>query len=360
MSERIRLQQDRLKESEISETTDLTNYSLYFASEKTHLEFIPTGCTKLDCVLGGGWVLGRQTNIVGPRSVGKTLLAIEAAANFAIKYPKGKIFYRESEAAFDEEYARALGMPLNRVSFIEEDQTFFTVEDFYNDLLIQIDLINKLQVPGLYILDSLDALSDEAELGREFGEASFGANKAKRMGELFRKLTQKISTSNMSLIIISQERDNLGVTFGKKVTRSGGRAIDFYLTHLIWLSQIETLHKEKTYNGKKVKRAVGIKVKARCEKNKISLPFRECTFDIIFGTGIDDFTSNMDWLEEVGRTNDLDLEGRTVSQYYKQVNKMDDEHYWQEVRKVSAATKLVWQQIEQDFLSLVPTRRKYS
>ena len=45
----------------------LTN--VYFGSKE--IEFIRTGCTLLDCVVGGGWPLGRIVNIVGDKSTGK-------------------------------------------------------------------------------------------------------------------------------------------------------------------------------------------------------------------------------------------------------------------------------------------------
>src|ERR1019366_3976564 len=87
----------------------------YFSSPKTGIEFISSGCHNLDLALGGGWAEGRVSNIVGDKSTGKSLLAIEACANFAIKYPKGTIRYREAEAAFDRPYAEALGMPVDHV-----------------------------------------------------------------------------------------------------------------------------------------------------------------------------------------------------------------------------------------------------
>jgi len=81
------------------------------------LRFIPSGCVLLDCVLGGGWPLGRIVNVVGDKAVGKTLLAIEAAANFVTVYPKGHIWYRQAEADFDEHYARRLGLPVDKIDF---------------------------------------------------------------------------------------------------------------------------------------------------------------------------------------------------------------------------------------------------
>ena len=77
--------------------------------EPTSIMFTGSGCTPLDMALGGGWALDRISNVVGDRSSGKTLLAIEAATNFGIAHPGGSIWYRESEHAFDEHYARALG-----------------------------------------------------------------------------------------------------------------------------------------------------------------------------------------------------------------------------------------------------------
>ena len=53
----------------------------YFGAPASALEFIPTGSKLLDCVLGGGWPLGRVANIVGDKSTGKTLLARSLAAS---------------------------------------------------------------------------------------------------------------------------------------------------------------------------------------------------------------------------------------------------------------------------------------
>src|SRR6266700_660763 len=136
------------------------------------LELFSSGCQILDLALGGVWPLSRISNIVGDKSTGKTLIAIEACANFSRKFPEGKIYYSESESAFDPSYAQALGMPIEKVRFGED---FFTVEDLFEDLEKVLKDLEKTPTPALYIIDSLDALSDRDELAREIDKGSYGA-----------------------------------------------------------------------------------------------------------------------------------------------------------------------------------------
>ncbi len=111
----------------------------------------------LDLVLGGnGWALGKMANLVGDKSTGKTLLAIEACANMAQIIPAKHIRYAEAEAAFDEIYARSVGCP-DGILHTEPGQ-IATVEDFYEDLHGFLDTLPG-GTPSMYVLDSLDSLS---------------------------------------------------------------------------------------------------------------------------------------------------------------------------------------------------------
>lgn len=331
--------------------------STYFANvaEKENLRFVRSGAAVMDAALGGGWVLGRVANVVGDKSSGKTLLAIEACANFHAAYPKGHIRYAESESAFDEKYAEALGMPIDVVDF-GHDIVMRTVEDWYNDMVKFLDQRETDKLPGLYILDSFDALSDDAEMEREIDKGSFGAQKAKKSGELFRKLVGRIEKLDVLLIVVSQLRDKIGVTFGETKTRSGGRALDFYASHIVWLAEIGKI--KRTMD--KVERVVGVNVRARVKKNKVGLPFRECDYPILFGYGIDDLTANAEWLLAVGR-GELLKERVAMSQagYKVRINNLRDKG-GAEVREVrSKLVTLVqeeWRKIETGFL---PKSRKY-
>ena len=169
---------------------------------------IPTGSCLLDLQNGGGWALGRMVNIVGDTSSGKTLLAIEACANFGRLYGAHNVRYCETEAAFDERYAERVGLPKG----IQRARDVRTVEDFNDDLS---DYLNKLEgEAGLYCLDSCDALSSLAEVQRKITEkTTYATEKAKVMHEVFRRQTVAIADKNVSLMIISQTRDYIGPNF---------------------------------------------------------------------------------------------------------------------------------------------------
>jgi len=326
--------------------------NLYF--NDAQVRCITTGCSVLDCVLGSGWARGRVSNIVGDKSVGKSLLAIEACANFAQEEPRGLIFYREAEAAFDVPYAENLGLPAQRIDFGPEGigTSWDTIEDIFEDLHEKIALCKSRGVPGLYIIDSLDALSSRAELERKPGEATFGLEKQKMLGKLFRQLIRAMRSADMSVTFISQIRDKIGVTFGEKHMRSGGKALDFYAVQILWLSHLGIIH--QTVKG--VKRATGVRIKAKCKKNKIAAPFRECEFEIQFGFGVDDVGAGLEWLEEVGALKRLNLVPAKVDEYLKAAAKSTPEQFKELRHKIRDAVVAEWALVESRF---APTRKKY-
>ena len=322
----------------------------YFATPKTSIEFIRSGCKTLDLALGGGWAEGRIANVVGDKSTGKTLLCIEAAANFVIKYPKGRIYYRESEAAFDTAYAKAIGMPVERVDFGEPLET---VEDFFEDMST---ILSKARgKPILYILDSLDALSDRGEMKRSMDEGTYGAEKAKKLSQLFRRLVRDMRDKNVTLIIVSQVRDKIGMSFGRKTTRTGGHALDFYASQVVYLAHIGRL--ARTVKGSK--RATGVEVRAQLDKNKVGLPFREAQFPIMFGYGIDDVTACLEYLREAkqlriaGYVED-DIKNQALARDLMR-GKEDDQIA--ETKRLHRIVETQWYATE---TALLPRRQKYA
>lgn len=276
-----------------------------------------------------------------------TLQAIEAAANFCQKHKKGKVRYREAESAFDKPYAEALGMPIDRVDFGSIPME--TVEDMFEDLTKVID---QATGPELYILDSLDALSSRDEMARDMDEGSYGTEKAKKMSQLFRRLTQPMADKRVTLMIISQIRSKIGFTVGRTTDRQGGRSLDFYASQVLWLAQTNRL--VRTVSG--IKRTYGISILAKVDKNKVGIPFREAEFDIIFGYGVDDIRACLEWLQLAGSLSETGVAKEKVKGYTMSIQKWPDEDYYAELDRIHAIVDRRWREIETQFM---PVRRKY-
>jgi len=303
---------------------------------ETSVPTFPSGSTVLDCALGGGWAQGRVVNVVGDSATGKTLLAIEACASYHRQYPGRRVRYVEAEAAFDANYAEAVGFPVDAVELQTDVRT---VEDLAKDL---DTFLNRLKEGegALYVLDSLDGLSDEKELGRAVGEDSYAMTKAKGLSELFRKMTTVLELKRVTLFIVSQVRDNVGVVYGKKDKRAGGRALQFYCSQVVWLNTMGKI--ERTRSG--IKRVVGVKVRAKVDKNRIGPAFREAEFPLMFGYGVDDASSMLDWLEE-----HKGLSADAAKQTATELSAMDDADYFAELGRIAVLVKERWNEVEAMF-----------
>lgn len=313
-------------------------------------QFVTSGSYLLDLVLGGGWCVGRVANLVGDRSSGKTLLAIEACVNFARIGRPDHVRYAEAESAMDETYAANLGMPdgISR----SKDGEIETVEQFSTDFLKFIDKLNGKD-PALYVVDSLDALSNTAEMNRKVGEATYGMERPKLLSEFFRKHVRDISEANCTLLVISQVRDNIGVTFGERHKRAGGKALDFYASQILWLSEIGKI--ARTFQN--AKRAVGVNIKARTKKLKVGMPFRECEMPLMFNYGIDDEIAMLDWLHERKALTRVAWKGDIVKALTKARKEQDRETIEDINAVLREAVGECWMEIEE---ALRPPLKKYA
>jgi recombination protein RecA len=243
-------------------------------------DVISTGSIGFDwATLGvGGFVKGKMYELMGWEGTGKSTICGHAVANCQSK--GGTVVYIDGEHAVDKNYFEALGVDTKSMLIAQPS----CGEEGFN---IAVEMMSSGEV-DLIIIDSDSSLIPKAVLDGEVGEHAIG-KKARLNSGAYPKLKSIAHNTNTCLIVISQYREKIGVMFGNPTTTQGGHALKFYSDVRIEVSRSLAKEGQVTY---------GNLTKVKATKNKMSPPYQQSEFEIVYGVGIDRVTEVLTLLND--------------------------------------------------------------
>ena len=268
--------------------------------ENLDIPSISTGSLGLDIALGiGGIPKGRVTEIYGPESSGKTTLTLQIIAQ--CQKEGGTCAFIDAEHALDPQYAEKLG--------VNVDELLLSQPDTGEQALEVADMLVKSKSVDLVIIDSVAALVPRAEIEGEMGDHHVGLQ-ARLMSQALRKITGNIQRSGATVVFINQIRMKIGVMFGSPETTTGGNALKFYSSVRLDIRRIGAV--------KEGDEVIGNETRVKVVKNKVSPPFKQAEFQIMYGLGINQEGEILDYGNKLGLVDKsgafYKLDGETIGQ----------------------------------------------
>lgn len=276
--------------------------------------FIDTGSLAINYVCSGRFIkggipAGKITEIYGPSSSGKSLVASNIL--FGCQKINGWPIILDCENATNGEFMQKTShLNLNRVL----RYTPKTLEEAFlriHTTVRKIREIKGLEVPIVVVYDSIsvspcDREFKETKLPQDYkpsdwkkivGRQEQPGERAKVCSRELRKLQPMLEELNVTVMIINQTREKIGVLYGNpETTAGGGNALPFYAS-----CRLRSATRKKIEN-KRLDTFAGVNMHMKNVKNRTFKPFVETEgVQLFFDTGINPVSGLLSCLLESER-----------------------------------------------------------
>lgn len=389
--EKVKRRRKRNIEAEIQETIDsttiLSNNSCV-ANKKNLLRknLLSSGDSilNLSCTnnIDGFLLKGKYYLFVGQSESGKTWLTMNVFAESTLHsvFKNYKLIYDNTEDGANMDLDFYFGSKTaKRIKAPEPDRKdengisepySRTVEQFYDSLDKHLDEAEKNKYGIIYITDSMDALTSEAELKKSKTNRVLRVKKKNTEGEMtdgkakinsknLRKICNRLSKSGSILIITAQERSIIGGMGG--VNASGGKALKFYATLQLWAK----VKKQITCNINGKERPLGILSEINIKKNRLTGErHKRIYLPIYHSFGIDELGSGIDWLmsEDYWEGGETEMGKIKAIDFNVELNKealirhIEKNNLENQLKKI---VENLWKEIQNKINNKVLRKRKY-
>lgn len=249
------------------------NIKFHFDTGSYTWNFITSGNLKR------GIPSGRIIESHGDSYTGKSLLATQVAISAQLQ--NAIVIYFDIEKGFNSDFVQKLGGNPNTIIVPTRVRTIEQFNEGFVKILQMIgakyDATEESQRRPVYVvLDSLAMLSTKKEI--ESPEKQ-DFTKPKKIKQFFRMYMDDCARYDITLFVINQVYDNIGVMFGPAKKVSGGQGLPYAATirYNMLTPVIETDDQGNT----------ATKIKAKTIKNRISIPFRSAFIRFTYKNGVD-------------------------------------------------------------------------
>ena len=244
-------------------------------------ERIPFTSPRMNWCTFGGLPVGKIIEFSGAEHGGKTTSALDIVANYQAMEGARKVLYIDAENTLDTAWAEKLGVDVDSIILLSP--TSQSAEEIFQFIL---DCIESDEI-GLWVLDSIPALSSQQELDKDMTEKTY-AGISGPLTVFSRKVEKLMKAHKCTGIGINQIREDLGAMYAGATKTPGGKGWKHFCAVRLEFARGKFIDEDGNELNARAESPAGNYILMSMIKNKSCPPTRRTGFYTIkYADGID-------------------------------------------------------------------------